>query len=479
MSQVKTIFKNMSWLMISQIIASICGFIWTILIARYLGVNEYGILGFAISFTGILNIITDLGVSTHIVRHVATDNDSAPKYMGNAIPLKGLFSIGTLAITLIILILMKSDKLTIIITLLFTFEMIFKSFISLLNGGFLAFEKGKYQGIENSLLNTLLLIFILISIYADLGIYGITISYVLSNLIALVYAYYAFRTNITKPKFELDRSFCKTITLLAIPFALTSFLSTVYFSIDVVMLTNIVGNYATGIYNASYKLISILTLFYSIYLAVVFPLMSKLFKNDKQLLIISFEKSLKYLTMIIIPIALGTTFYSLDVIHLIYGHEYDAGFSVLQILIWTVPFLFISGACNTLLYSSHKEKSVTKIYIIAAIFNIVLNLIMIPSLSYNGAAITTVLSEILIVAIQFYIIYKINHKISKKLYYDLFKIILASSIVGVMLYILNLNMWLAIPFVIIIYLLSLTLLKFFDDDDKYIIKEILGKTNKT
>ncbi|MBE6500735.1 MAG: flippase, partial [Methanobrevibacter thaueri] len=53
MSQVQTIFKNMSWLLISQIIASVCGFIWTVLMARYLSVSDYGIFGFATSFTGI------------------------------------------------------------------------------------------------------------------------------------------------------------------------------------------------------------------------------------------------------------------------------------------------------------------------------------------------------------------------------------------------------------------------------------------
>jgi len=49
MSRIQTIFKNMSWLLISQIIASVCSFVWTILMARYLGVDNYGILGFAIS----------------------------------------------------------------------------------------------------------------------------------------------------------------------------------------------------------------------------------------------------------------------------------------------------------------------------------------------------------------------------------------------------------------------------------------------
>lgn len=241
------------------------------------------------------------------------------------------------------------------------------------------------------------------------------------------------------------------------------------------MLTNIVGNYATGIYNATFKLISILTLFYSVYLAVIFPVMSKLFKNDKKLLTISFEKSLKYLMMIIIPIAVATTFYSTELIQLIYGHKYDAASPVLSILIWTVVLLFISGSCNTLLYSSHKERSVTKIYIIAAIFNIVSNLVMIPYLSYNGAAITTVLSELLIVIVQIYIIYKIGHRLNKKLYYDLGKIITGSIILGIALYFLQLNMWVALPVGIIIYLSILIMLKFFDKDDKYILKEILGK----
>ena len=131
MSQIKTIFHNMSWILISQIIASICGFIWTIVIARYLGVHDYGILGFATSLTGILSITIDFGVSRHIVRHIATDYDSAPKYLGNAIPLKSVFAIFTAILTLILLLIMKCDEATIIITLLFTLEMIIKSFIDL------------------------------------------------------------------------------------------------------------------------------------------------------------------------------------------------------------------------------------------------------------------------------------------------------------------------------------------------------------
>ena len=475
MSQVQTIFKNMSWLLISQIIASACGFIWTILMARYLGVNNYGIFGFATSLTGILAITIDFGISNHIVRHIATDYDSAPKYLGNALPLKSIFSVGTIILTLIILILMKADKLVITVTLLFTIEMIFKSIIGTLNGSFQAFEEGKYQGIGNTILHLLLLIFILLTIFTDLGLIGIAISYIIANLIALIYEYYALKKHIIKPKFELDADFCKKITLLAIPFAVSSLLYNIYYSIDIVMLTNMVGNYPTGIYNATYKLISVLTIFYSVYTAVIFPVMSKFYKNDESMLLMSFEKSIKYLLMIIIPLATSTMIYSTDIIQLIYGQQYNPASSVLSILIWTLCLLFISGAANTLLNASHKEVTVTKIYAIAAIFNIILNFFMIPHFSYDGAAITTVLSDVLIVIIQCYVIYKLGHRPNKKLYIDIIKIITGSIILGIVLYFLNLNMWVALPVGIIIYFATVYLLRVFDNDDRYVIKEILGK----
>ena len=475
MSKTKTIFKNMSWLFISQIITSILGFIWTMLMARYLGVEQYGIFGFAVSLTGILCILFDFGIGIHSVRHIATDYDSAPKYLGNAIPLKGLFSIFGFVVILIVLIIMKCDELTITVTLLITIEQILKKFVELLNATFQAFEEGKFQGISNTLLNIITFIFILIAIYTDLGLYGIAIGYILANTFTLIYCYHVLTKYLAKPNYELDKEFCKMITLAAIPFAATAILTSIYYSIDMVMLTNMVGSYATGIYNATYKLIGVLTLFYGIYSAVIFPVMSKFYKNDEKLLLTLYEKSIKYLMLLIIPIAIATMLYSRDIIQLIYGSGYNPSSSVLSILIWTVCLIFISGAGNTLLNASYKEMTVTKIYAIAALFNVVLNIILIPYLSYNGAAITTVLSDVLIVIIQSYVIYKLGHRPNKKLYYDLIKIILGSIILGIALDFLNLNMWIALPVGIIIYFATVYLLKVFDDDDKYVIKEILGK----
>ena len=119
--------------------------------------------------------------------------------------------------------------------------------------------------------------------------------------------------------------------------------------------------------------------------------------------------------------------------------------------------------------------TVTKIYFIAAVFNILLNLFMIPHYSYNGAATSTVLSDLLILIISLYVIYRLGYRLKRKLYGDLIKIIIGSLIMGGALYLLNLNMWIALPVGIIIYFGVLILVKLFDDDDKYVIKEVIGK----
>ncbi len=74
------------------------------------------------------------------------------------------------------------------------------------------------------------------------------------------------------------------------------------------MITQFSTTYATGLYNSTYKLINVLTLFYTIYSAVIFPVMSKLFKQGQDMLRLSFVKSIKYLSMITIPIAVATFF---------------------------------------------------------------------------------------------------------------------------------------------------------------------------
>lgn len=473
MNEVKNLFKNTSWMMTSQFITSVCAFVWTILIARYLGVNDFGIMSFAMSFSFIMNILIELGTNTYATRDISRNNSLVSEYLGKLIPFKIILSIFFLIVSLLILILMSENSLTTIVALIFVLEVAFMSMAGLLNGTFQAFGKIEYQA-KGSIINSLLLLlFVFITIYFKLGLIFIAISYAFTYVVLLIYLSINTIKHISIPKFEIDTKFWKKALKLSLPFALTAFFYTIYFTIDTVMLSYLTGDYATGIYNASYKIISVLTTFFAVYQTVVFPLMSKLFEGSEDLLKLSFVKSVKYLLLIILPITFGIILYATPLVSLIYGHDYLMSGPVMQILVWTVVFLFVNGAASTLLNASNKEISVTKIYAIAALFNVILNLILIPHYSYYGAAFATVISEIVICIMMIYVIRKTPYSPNKSIFKDILKIILANIIMFSALYFTGLNMWMGVIIGAIIYFICIITFKILDNEDKVIIHEII------
>lgn len=475
MNQIQTLFKNISWVTLTQVITSICAFLWTIMIARYLGVNDYGILSFAMSLTVLLGMGTDIGMSTLTAKEISQDRSRTKKYIKNIIPFKIVLSMSIFLFTGLLMILLGYTKLVIEVTLIMCIENIFMCMINFMTAIFQAHENQKVGSIGALISSILLVLFTIIVIFFDLGIKFVALSYALSFLIYLFYVSKQLNKEFGIPRFEIDLSFWKETAKKAIPFGLSIFFYTIYFSIDVVMIQFLAGDYATGIYNSAYKLISVFIAFYVIYNTVIFPLMSRLYIEDEILLKISFEQSVKYSLLILLPICIGIYFYSPYIIHLIYSDAYALASVPMQILTWTAIFMFINGVTTSLLNSIGKEFSVTKIYVIAAVFNISLNYIMIPIYSFNGAAITTVLSEILILILMMYSISKTPFKSDWSLLKTAIKLVIAGTILAIVLNFINVSLWIAIPIGLVVYIVALIITKSLEDTDKYIIKQLLGR----
>ena len=475
MNKVKTIFANMSWMIIAQGITSVLTFIWTILSARYLGVNNYGILSAAIAFSGLFSSVADLGTMFYAVREISVDFNREQKYLDNCVTLR--FFLGALYLSIVWLALMVAgwDSYVMCICLIFAIVNFINSFKNLLFISFQAHEQMKYQAITYIISSVFTFIFILAAIFLKYGLFEVSLAYLFANLIGLIYTVYTLTKYFVVPKFSLDLKFYKILIIGGIPFALNSLFYFIYYSIDIVMLAQFSNSYSTGLYNASYKLVDALSLFYTIYSSTIFPVMSKLYKNDTSLLRLTFTKSIKYLSFVTIPLAVASLFYGTDVIVLCYGAKYSEAGSILVVLVWPICFLFINGSAVTTLNAAHKERSVTIMYVITAVFNVVLNLFLIPRYDVYGAAFATVLSDILLLIIAMYVLNKIDQLPYVNVLKDILKICIASIIVGILLYITDLHLFLAIPVAIVVYLIIIILIKFFDEEDKNVIKQIVGK----
>ncbi|MEL7669244.1 flippase [Methanobacterium sp.] len=474
MNTVQRIFKNTGLLLIAYLLSYVFAFLYTIYSARYLGVENFGILSFALAFTGIIGILSDLGLNTLVTREIARDKNIIKEYTGNIITIKLILSLITFGLIILLVNLMGYSLENLYVVYLIALFTLFSNLSMFFYSIFQAFEKMEYQSIGQILNSLLIFTGVIIGITYKFDLLKFALIYFIAGLIVLAYAYSTFTWKffLSKPKFNWNLS--KIIIKSSLPLSLTFIFSLVYFKIDSIILSLIQGNIAVGIYTASYSLMVALTFIPSVFSLSIYPLLSKFHISSKKSLEVSYQKSFKYLFLISLPIAMCTTFLADKIIILIYGTAFAESIIALQILIWTIPPIFLTYMSRTFLISINKENILLKILFICMIINITLNLIFIPYLSYIGASIITVITELTSLGLCFYYISKYICKI--QIQDIIIKPILAITITSLLIYYLsvnNINITVITVISLITYFLSLVLFKVFTKNDINLFKKII------
>lgn len=505
MNQIKTIAKNAAFLMAAQVIVLILGMVFVIYLARFLGTEGFGKYSFAIAFTGLFVVFADFGLSYLTIREVARNRDSAKKYIINTGVIKIILSIITFILILTAANLMHYPSDTTYAIYIFALYYILTSFSQVFRAIFQAFEVMEYESliqISNTAISTsigLFVIFSEIKIF-DSTLIAIAFAFLIAGIFNLLFSFLICAKKILKIKIknitklpkkiqkEIDLKFWKYLIKEGAPFAIQTIFGVIYFGIDIVMLSIMQGDEVVGVYSAAFNLIAMLLVIPGILITVIFPVMSKFFVSSNDSLKITLEKSIKYVFIIGFPIAVGTTLLAEDFILLLYKEEFLLSIIALQILIWDIPFRFINYITSNNLAAINKAWIRTYGAIACAFFNIFANLILIPIYSFKGAAIATILTEILLFAIYLYFVRKHLYKkiisLNIKTLIDYSKIILCGIIMGGFIYFvksLSINLMNVINLIAIIcisaliYFAILYLLKGFSQDDKTILKSIMHR----
>lgn len=475
MNTVKKVIKSTSILFLAQIVSYILSFFYTMYIARYLGAEKFGILSFAIAFTGICGILLDFGLSTLMIREVARNKDLAGKYLGNITLIKIMLTLATFGLISIITNIAGYPKLTRQIVYLIALSVIFKSFSNTLNSIFQAFEKIEYFSISKILENSLMFIFILIGIHKKIDIVEFSIIYVFVSIIIVIYSLICtYRLNIEKISIDI-RSWIDIIKE-ALPFGFTVVFVTIYYWIDTVMLSFMKGYDSVGLYSAPYKLTMALLVIPSVVNVVAFPLMSKFYITSKESYKIIYEKYFKYMVIVGIPIGFGTTLLAEKIILFTFGEDYINSASALMILVWSSIFIYIGSPFSRLLESSNRQKIKVVLTGICMLENIFLNVLIIPRYDYIGASFTTALTEFTSLMLGAIICSKFGYGLSKESSYYVIKPIFASVMMSIFLTLLDsMNLLSLILASATFYFITLCFIGGFDQDDTKILFSIFNK----
>lgn len=473
MSAIGTLAKNTTVLFIANIISYLLGFFTTLYTARYLGVEGFGVLSLALSLTGIFGVFTDLGLATLTTREVSRDKSQANKYIGNTALMKVFLAFLTFGLITLAVYILNYPQTVKNVVYLITLSVIFGAFTGIFNSIFQAFEKMEYMSLNIILNAVLMLAGVLTVIYYGLGIIALSSVYFISSGIILILTFFIYSWKFFLPDIHLDWNFWKPTIRESLFFGLSSILVVIYFYIDSVMLSVMVGNTAVGIYNAAYKLIFVLLFLPSVFITSIFPLMSQHFESSRDLLKIEYEKSVKYLFAIAMFIFVYGFVFADKIILIIYGSGYTASITALQALIFVIPLIFITYLLGNTLGAINRQRIVTIVTGINALFNVSLNLILIPKFTYIGASLATVATEALGFTLQFIYISKYFFKISVT--QNILKTIVSGFLALIFIYLLKISVnWrIASILGLFIYVSLLYLMKIITKEDVEIFKGIL------
>jgi O-antigen/teichoic acid export membrane protein len=410
-STAQRLAKNTLVLSISNVAILLMGLLYSMYTARYLGPERYGIISFALAFTSIFGVFTDIGLNTLTVREVARNKELAKKYFGNLLLLKIILALISSAIIVVAINFLGRDKSTIEVVYLISLSIIIGAFTGIFNSLFQAFERIEFVSIGGLLNSVLMLLGAIFLINQGFGILGFACIYIFSSTIVLVCSLIIANRNLLKPTFAVDRELILPMIREAFPFGLTALSGMIYTYTDSIMLSIFQGNEVVGWYNASYRLVLMLLFIPNVINITIFPVMSRYFTSSEVFLKLLYAKYLKFLLILCIPIGIGTTLIADKIILFVFGEMFVNSIISLQILIWTIVITFAGAAFIKLLESTNKQRVVTKVSLICVVVNISLNLLLIPCFSYIGSSIATVVTELVLVGSVIFITYRLGYGI--------------------------------------------------------------------
>lgn len=388
----KRYFANTGWMLSGQMFSLLVSFFIGAWLARYLGPENYGMISYAIAFSGLFAFVASLGVDNILNRELITHPEQRDELLGTSFVLKLVGGFLAFLINFLFVFIFQSSNLIRILVLLFSLVYIFQAMnvISIFfQSQVMAKKNVKTQLIAMFISSALKILFILFS----LELVWIILIYALDSLWISAGLIYEYRKEKLKIKlWKFNKKLALNILRSSWFLMLSSASVYIYMKIDQVMVGAIMGQKEVGLYAVAVKFVEIWYFIPSLICISIFPAIIKA-KEAGQIVYKRRLKSL-YLLMIFIAviIAIPSTILAHWAVLAIFGKEYLGAVSVLQIYIWSGVGLFLGWAINQYLISENLVQTIFILNIAAMVTNIILNLLFIPKFGLPGAALATLFS---------------------------------------------------------------------------------------
>lgn len=369
-----------------------------------MGADGFGKLVFAQAIFLHFMLISDLGLQILGTRKIARENSKIMEYVSNILGLRlvlvifSFFLISTLAYFIPGSLDMKYLILLYGIAL---FPMAF-----LLEWPFQGTEEMHYIGIGRILKSFLYAGLVFLLIKKQQQLLEVPVFNFFAIFVSAVFMYFCFSKKYGKIRFSFDILIWKKYLKASLPMGLSFIMTTIYCQMDTVMLGFMKNTEVVGWYNAGYKIVFFFIAFGPLFGITILPTISRYYKESPKKLRSFLIRSAKLTSFIGLIFAVGGTLFGKQIMNLIYGPEYSEGVLAFQILIWSVFTIYTNVPFAFSLLGCDKQKEYMYSSTTGAVINLGLNFYLIPKYSLIGAAVATIITEIVVLTM----LYTYSHK---------------------------------------------------------------------
>ncbi|MBN1893397.1 flippase [bacterium] len=362
-----------------------------------LGVERLGVFTFVIAYTTFFEILVDLGLRDIGVRNISREPALTEKYAGNLLVWQLILSgVSFLLMMGIAWALGYPADLRGLIAI-FGVEAFLKKIKFTGRIFFQAHNRFEWDTALVLFERMALFIFSLVSLFVFRSLAALAWTFLLVRLVDVALMYGVLHSKIVPLKPALDIRFMRTLQMEALPRGIYIIIFVLLSYADTMMLKQMTNYTQVGLYNSAYKIYEGINIIPSIFYLSVLPRLSQLYKQDAGAYASLSRQVLKILFILALPIAGMLFFGAGDVIHLLYRKsEFMAAAPVLRVLMAGVVLHFPLWMLHMILLASDQQKAILVNGTLAFIFNVVTNAVFIPRFGAEGAAVTTVASQLVL-----------------------------------------------------------------------------------
>lgn len=449
-------------------------FIMTVMMPRYLGAEGYGRLYLAQAVTGIMAILVEFGLNSLVTRDVARRPAEAAGYLKSGAVLKALLWVaGAAAVALFVQVAGYPSETKMTIAVL-AIAVLFSAGSTLIVSVLQATDRMRWIAASTVAEK---------AIYVGLGVAALLLGYGVLTLavVVLVSAAGKFlldvwwlrrlsaQTDVTSAREPLG---VRTLFMRTLPFFSVLFFGAIYFRADTLILSLITSEAVIGYYGAAYRLFQTTYILADAFVFALFPLFCRLSPVSDEGLAVSAQKSLDTLLLVGIPITAGMFMLSDEIVLLLYGAGFAESVPLLRVLSIAIALMYANGIFVQLLLATDRQKRLARTAAIAAVGNIAVNLALIPVFGALGAAIATVVTELIVIGLNFSFL---PRELTRRLRFGTpGKYMIAALVMSGALAVLNgRTLLLLVPLGVAVYFVAVAVLKAVPPEDRAALKAAL------